>query len=69
MATKLRRTGPERQATRVSVSFTPDQYEGLTSEARRRRVSVAWVVRDAVYQYLNAESPLFSLSQPDQKGR
>jgi len=31
--------------------------------ARRKRVSIAWVIRDAVDKYLSAEAPLFQRSQ------
>ena len=45
---------PRRQepAARVSVSFPGDDYIALKAEAAAKRVSVAWVVRDAVYAYL-----------------
>lgn len=44
---------------RVSVTFPADHYAELTRIAERKRVSVAWVVRDAVEDYLAAEAPLF----------
>jgi len=44
---------------RISVTFTPEQYEALVEQANIKKVSVAWVVRDAVDQYLQSESPLF----------
>jgi len=47
------------QAVRASISFPPADYEDLERIARQKRVSVAWVVREAVKQYLDAESPLF----------
>ena len=45
---------PPRQepAARVSVTFPSDDYTGLKAEAAAKRVSVAWVVRDAVHTYL-----------------
>ena len=55
-----RRTGtPQRDPQRVSVTIPPDHYEELKQIAQRKRVSVAWVVRDAVENYLAAELPLF----------
>jgi metal-responsive CopG/Arc/MetJ family transcriptional regulator len=37
---------------RVSVSFPPDHYAELQRIAAEKKVSVAWVVRDAVELYL-----------------
>ncbi|MGB2984825.1 MAG: ribbon-helix-helix protein, CopG family [Phycisphaerae bacterium] len=44
---------------RVSVTFPHEHYVALERIAERKRVSVAWVVRDAVDAYLTAETPLF----------
>jgi hypothetical protein len=44
---------------RVSVSFTPEQYDYLTRTAGRLKVSIAWVVRDAVDRLVTEEAPLF----------
>lgn len=56
---------PEKgKSQRVSVSFTPAQYEYLARIARRNRVSIAWVVRDAVEQLVAEDAPLFRRSQP-----
>lgn len=44
---------------RVSVSLTEDQHEFLSALAERKRVSLAWVVRDAVERLIAHESPLF----------
>lgn len=48
---------------RVSVSLTEDQHEFLSALAERKRVSLAWVVRDAVERLIAQESPLFSGKQ------
>ena len=48
---------------RVSVSLTEDQHEFLSALAERKRVSLAWVVRDAVERLIAEESPLFSGKQ------
>ena len=57
-----RATGTQTEAdgpVRVSVSLDADDYADLKSIAKDKRVSLAWVVRDAVSDYLNARSPLF----------
>ena len=43
---------------RASVSFPPKLYETLEAIAREKRVSVAWVVRDAAEQYVADQGPL-----------
>jgi predicted transcriptional regulator len=37
---------------RASISFPPDIYEVLEQLARQKKVSLAWIVRDAVEQYV-----------------
>jgi hypothetical protein len=44
---------------RVSVTFPEDDYAEMQRIAERKRVSLAWVVRDAVQRYLAAQAPLF----------
>lgn len=46
-------------ARRVSVSFDPADYEELVRIAAEKRVSLAWVVRDAVAAYIFRRGPLF----------
>ncbi len=46
-------------AVRASISFPPDVYEGLEDIAKQKKVSLAWVVREAVEQYLTEKWPLF----------
>jgi metal-responsive CopG/Arc/MetJ family transcriptional regulator len=41
---------------RASISFPPDLYEGLEERAKRKKVSLAWVVRDAAETYLANET-------------
>lgn len=47
------------QTVRASISFSASDYADLESIAAAKRVSVAWVVRDAVEQYLAHQTPLF----------
>jgi len=42
----------ETTSVRMSVSFPASTYEILERLARKKKVSLAWVVRDAVDQYL-----------------
>jgi predicted transcriptional regulator len=44
---------------RVSVGFPPDVYRTLEDIARRKKVSLAWVVREAAEQYVEGQTPLF----------
>lgn len=44
---------------RTSVSFPPEVQEELNRLAAKRKVSVAWIVREAVDRYLESENPLF----------
>ncbi len=43
---------------RATVSFPEDQYIELERIAQKQRVSLAWVVRDAVQSYLATRWPL-----------
>jgi metal-responsive CopG/Arc/MetJ family transcriptional regulator len=37
---------------RASISFPPDLYETLEEIAKQKKVSLAWVVRDAAERYV-----------------
>jgi metal-responsive CopG/Arc/MetJ family transcriptional regulator len=50
-------------APRASVTFPPDLYQTLEEIAKRKKVSVAWVVRDAAEKYVADQWPLFTKSQ------
>lgn len=43
---------------RVSITVPADDYAELKRTADSKRVSVAWVVRDAVHEYLRNQAPL-----------
>ena len=42
-------------SVRASISFPSDIYDVLRQLARKKKVSLAWVVRDAVEEYVNAQ--------------
>ena len=44
---------------RASVSFPPEVYRTLEDLARKKKVSIAWVVREAVEKYVGDQWPLF----------
>ncbi len=44
-------------SVRASISFPPDLYETLEEIAREKKVSLAWVVRDAVERYVVEQEP------------
>ncbi len=46
------------RATRASVSLPPEIYSTLQDIAKQKRVSVAWVIRDAVEKYIANQWPL-----------
>ena len=49
---------PERSGHRLSVSLKDEHYSQIADLARRNRVSIAWVVREAVERMLLEEKPL-----------
>jgi hypothetical protein len=54
-------------AIRASISFTPDVYETLEVIAKEKKVSLAWVVREAAEQYIGEKWPLFKRKTGEQK--
>lgn len=49
----------------MSVSVPAAYRRQLERLAEAKRVSVAWVIRDAVEQYLRSEAPLFEVDEID----
>jgi len=47
-------------SARASVSFPTDLYTELERIAQARKVSIAWVVRDAAEKYIAAQWPLLA---------
>ena len=48
-----------KSALRASVGFPPELYRTLENVARQKKVSLAWVVRDAAEKYVAELYPLF----------
>ena len=49
-------------SVRASISFPPEIYPTLEKIALRKRVPLAWVVRDAAEQYVAGERPFLRKS-------
>jgi predicted DNA-binding protein len=47
-------------AVRASISFPPEVYKTLEEIALQKKVSLAWVVREASEQYISDKWPLFA---------
>ena len=58
-AQKRRAVGAKNQEScRASVSFPPELYEILGAIAQQKKVSLAWVVREASERYVSDQWPL-----------
>jgi hypothetical protein len=57
MAKKVKRS---LETPRISVSFPPDVYSELQRIAEAKKVSTAWVVREAATRYIADQWPLLS---------
>jgi len=60
-ATKRERKKMKGQSTaqvRATISFPPDVYETLEVIAKEKKVSLAWVVREAADKYIADKWPL-----------
>lgn len=49
-------------AVRASISFPPEIYDTLEGIAKEKKVSLAWVVREAAEHYIAEKWPLFGRS-------
>ncbi len=50
-------------SVRATISFPPQIYETLEEIAKRKKVSLAWVVREAAERYVGEQWPLFAGSK------
>ena len=60
MSAQPKSTDAEPSTVRLSVTLPMDEYRELKRISKRNRVSVAWLVRNAVTDFLEAQTPLFS---------
>lgn len=51
----VRKLDEKRQKKRVSASMPPDLLRTLEDIARQKKVSLAWVIRDAAEKYVAAQ--------------
>lgn len=59
---KVKVTPPATQ--RASVTFPPELYRTLEEIAKQKKVSVAWVVREAAEKYVADQWPLLEKVSP-----
>lgn len=59
VAKKQTRTAKIGAQPRASVTFPPELYSPLEDLAMRKKVSLAWVVREAAEKYVADQWPLF----------
>lgn len=58
MAAKDKNRKAEPQTVRASVSFPRELYQTLGLIAKQKKVTVAWIVRDAAEKYVGEQWPL-----------
>ena len=52
---------------RASVTFPPELYKTLESLAKKKKVSLAWIVREAAEKYVADQWPLFGATLLSEK--
>jgi predicted DNA-binding protein len=63
MATRAKRSANPKtdpKVWRASVSLAPELHVTLEQLAKSKKVSVAWIVREAVEKYVSDQWPLFA---------
>ena len=53
----------QQTGTRITVTVPPDHYEQVCRMAKSKKVSNAWIIRDAVEKYIQADTPLFAMKE------
>jgi predicted DNA-binding ribbon-helix-helix protein len=62
-ALEMAKDTKSQKSTRTSVSINTADYRELERLAELKKVTVAWIIRDAVEKYLSSNSPLFARSE------
>lgn len=57
--TQLAKPKKDSKTVRASVSFPRELHETLERMAKEKKVSMAWIVRDAAEKYVAEQWPLF----------
>ncbi len=60
MKSPRKKASPARKKNRASISFAPEVYTELEKLAVAKKVSLAWIVREATEKYLADQWPLLS---------
>jgi len=55
---KAKRKAAANSSVRATISFPPDLYQTLDEIALKKKVSLAWIVREASEQYIADKWPL-----------
>jgi predicted DNA-binding protein len=58
-------TSERNTSVRVTISFPAEVYQTLGNIAKQKKVSIAWVVREAAERYLEEKWPLFGTRTSD----
>ncbi|MEB4590812.1 CopG family transcriptional regulator [Candidatus Thiothrix sp. Deng01] len=61
MANQTIKLGGDGGTVRATISFPAEHYAELEQIAQKKKVSVAWIVRDAVEKYLTDQWPLLGV--------
>lgn len=64
-----KKKGRKSNMPRASVSLPPDIYTTLERIAQEKKVSLAWVIRDAAEKYIEDKWPLFRRQEINGEGK
>ena len=53
----------QQTGTRITVTVPKGDYEQVCRMAKSKKVSNAWIIRDAVEKYIQADTPLFAMKE------
>jgi len=69
MAVNKHNSGKRKSAAepRASVTFPPDLYLNLEDLAKKKKVSIAWIVRESADKCVADQGPLFGANSSEEK--